>query len=97
MIVHEVQSHIAFPSAACAVLLIIKSAQNYLSCRISPTVQTPYDVTDNIVAASGLPRQLEGVVSGDRRSPVLQPIGLDKRAWQVPATRDRPMKPIFTV
>ena len=52
---------------------------------------------DSSVAASGLPRQVEGVVSGDRRSPVLQHMGLDKRAWQVPMAKDRPMKPIFTV
>lgn len=60
-------------------------------------MQMPYDAADSGLAASGLPRQVEGVVGGDRRSPMLQPMGLDKRAWQVPATRDRPMKPIFTV
>ena len=64
---------------------------------MSPTVQMPYDAADSSFAATGLPSQMEGVVSGDRRSPVLQPMGLDRRAWQVPATRDRPVKPIFTL
>lgn len=53
----------------------------------------PHDAADNSVAASGLPRQVDGVVSGDRRSPVLQHMGHDKRAWQVP--KDRPVKPIL--
>lgn len=56
-----------------------------------------YEASDSSVAASGLPRQVEGVVSGDRRNPVLQHMGLDKRAWQVPVVKDRPIKPIFTV
>ena len=49
------------------------------------------------VANSGLPRQLEGVTTGDRRSPTMQHMGLDRRAWQVPAAKDRPQTPIFTV
>lgn len=49
------------------------------------------------VAVSGLPRQIDGVTAGDRRSPVVQHMGLDRRAWQVPPAKDRPQTPIFTV
>ena len=55
------------------------------------------DLHEGSVSASGLPRQMEGVVTGDRRSPILQHMGLDRRAWQVPAAKDRPQTPIFTV
>ena len=52
---------------------------------------------DGGVAESGLPRQMEGVASGDRRSPVVPHQGLDRRAWQVSSGKDRPPTPIFTV
>ena len=69
-------------------------------CRASPVYLLPSTATDmsqGSIAASGLPKQIDGVIVGDRRSPVLQKVGMDRRAWQAPAARNRPATPIFTV
>ena len=72
-------------------------------CRWSPTPALlslsagPTDVHEGGVSDSGLPRQMEGVASGDRRSPMVQHMGLDKRAWQTTPPKNRPQAPIFTV
>ncbi|DBA75369.1 TPA: hypothetical protein ACH3X1_010636 [Trebouxia sp. C0004] len=55
------------------------------------------DVHEGGVSDSGLPRQMEGVTSGDRRSPMVQLMRLDKRARQTPPSKNRPQTPIFTV
>ncbi|KAL0045300.1 hypothetical protein WJX82_003127 [Trebouxia sp. C0006] len=74
-----------------------------LAARWSPTPALlsvsadPADVHEGGVSDSGLPRQMEGVASGDRRSPMVQHMGLDKRAWQNPPPKNRPQTPIFTV
>ncbi|KAL0034105.1 hypothetical protein WJX79_009107 [Trebouxia sp. C0005] len=74
-----------------------------LAARWSPTPAlqslsaNPADVREGGVSDSGLPRQMEGVASGDRRSPMVQHMGLDKRAWQTSPSKNRPQTPIFTV
>ena len=54
------------------------------------------EVNESHTLASGLPRQIEGVAKGDRRTPMGQVTGADRRAWQVPTAKDRPLTPVFT-
>ena len=69
-------------------------------CRASLAYLLPGNATDmnqGSIPPSGLPKQIDGAVVGDRRSHVLQHVGMDRRAWQAHTAKDRPATPIFTV
>lgn len=66
-------------------------------CRIPTAALDTPSLTEEEVGlpASGLPRQIEGVTTGDRRSPVFRHMAVTKGAWQAPVSKERPGTPVF--